>query len=91
MSDVHARILLWGIEGCGKTTTLQTIHDKLRADLRGELRQEPTRWRPVHGEGMRGGWSGRPAVETSWWIWELRSQVVKNYRQMEVLPTAKDK
>ena len=52
MSDVHARILLWGIEGCGKTTTLQTIHDKLRADLRGELRMvvEDTLGLAVHGE-----------------------------------------
>jgi signal recognition particle receptor subunit beta len=47
MPDVNARILLWGIAGCGKTTTLQTIHDKLRADLRGELRREPTRLDPT--------------------------------------------
>ncbi len=46
MSDVNARILLWGIEGCGKTTTLHTVHSKLRADLRGELRQLPTRLDP---------------------------------------------
>lgn len=46
MSDVHARILLWGIAGSGKTTTLETIHAKLRADLRGELRRTPTRLDP---------------------------------------------
>jgi len=46
MSDVNARILLWGIEGCGKTTTLKTIHGKLRAELRGELQQRPTRLDP---------------------------------------------
>jgi len=46
MSNVNARILLWGIEGCGKTTTLETIHAKLRPDLRGDLRAEPTRLDP---------------------------------------------
>lgn len=47
MSAVNARILLWGIEGCGKTTTLRTIHAKLRSDLRGELRHVPTRLDPT--------------------------------------------
>ena len=47
MSEVNARILLWGIEGSGKTTTLETIHAKLREDLRGELRREPTRLDPT--------------------------------------------
>lgn len=47
MSDGKARILLWGIEGSGKSTTLATIHEKLRADLRGEIRQEPTRLDPT--------------------------------------------
>jgi signal recognition particle receptor subunit beta len=46
MSEMNARILLWGIAGCGKTTTLQTIHDKLQPDLRGDLRHEPTRLDP---------------------------------------------
>lgn len=46
MSNVNARILLWGIEGSGKTTTLETIHAKLRPDLRGDLRSEPTRLDP---------------------------------------------
>ncbi|MEM9174487.1 MAG: ADP-ribosylation factor-like protein [Myxococcota bacterium] len=53
MSDVNARILLWGIEGSGKTTTLETIHAKLRDDLRGALRREPTRLDPtVHYEAL---------------------------------------
>lgn len=47
MSDVTARILLWGIDGAGKTTTLETIHAKLRPELRGELRREPTRLDPT--------------------------------------------
>ena len=47
MSDVNARIVLWGIEGSGKTTTLETIHAKLREDLRGDLRREPTRLDPT--------------------------------------------
>ena len=47
MADVRARILLWGIEGAGKTTSLQTIHAKLRSDLRGEIRLEPTRLDPT--------------------------------------------
>ena len=37
MSEVNARILLWGIEGSGKTTTLETIHAKLREDLDAKL------------------------------------------------------
>ncbi len=47
MSDVHARILLWGIEGAGKTTTIEMIHARLRADLRGKLRRESTRLDPT--------------------------------------------
>lgn len=47
MADVNARILLWGTQGSGKTTTLKTIHGKLRSDLRGDLRQEPTRLDPT--------------------------------------------
>jgi signal recognition particle receptor subunit beta len=47
MSEVNARILLWGIEGAGKSSTLATIHKKLRPDLRGELRKEPTRLDPT--------------------------------------------
>lgn len=47
MAEVNARIVLWGIEGSGKTTTLETIHAKLREDLRGDLRREPTRLDPT--------------------------------------------
>jgi len=47
MSAVNARILIWGIDGAGKTATLKTIHSKLRPDLRGELRNEPTRLDPT--------------------------------------------
>jgi len=51
MSDPTARIVLWGIEGAGKSTTLQTIYTKLRPDLRGALRREPSRLDPtVHAE-----------------------------------------
>ena len=51
MSDPTARIVLWGIEGAGKSTTLQTIYNKLRPDLRGTLRREPSRLDPtVHAE-----------------------------------------
>ena len=53
MSAVNARILLWGIEGSGKSATLETIHAKLRPDLRGTLRKEPTRLDPtVHYEAL---------------------------------------
>ena len=47
MPEMNARILLWGIEGAGKTTTLKTIHAKLRPDLRGELQEIPTRLDPT--------------------------------------------
>ena len=39
---VHARILLWGIEGAGKATSLATIHAKLHSESRGEIHYEPT-------------------------------------------------
>lgn len=42
MPELKARILLWGIDGAGKSTTLQTIHAKLREDLRGEIEYVPT-------------------------------------------------
>ncbi len=45
--DVHARILLWGVEGAGKSTTLRTIHAKLRPELRGDLKTEATRLDPT--------------------------------------------
>jgi signal recognition particle receptor subunit beta len=47
MAEINARILLWGIEGSGKSTSLQTIHGKLRPDLRGDLLVEPTRLDPT--------------------------------------------
>jgi signal recognition particle receptor subunit beta len=47
MTAVNARIALWGIAGAGKSTTLRTIYKKLRSDLRGELRREPTRLDPT--------------------------------------------
>jgi signal recognition particle receptor subunit beta len=53
MPEVKARILLWGISGSGKTTTLETIHEKLRPALRGEIQQHPTRLDPtVHYESL---------------------------------------
>jgi len=53
MTDAKARILLWGISGSGKTTTLQMIHSKLQTNLRGELRREPTRLDPtIHYETL---------------------------------------
>lgn len=45
--QVTARIIYWGIEGAGKTTCLQTIHAKLKANKRGDLRQLPTRLDPT--------------------------------------------
>jgi hypothetical protein len=45
--QVTARIIYWGIEGAGKSACLQTIHAKLKADKRGELRQLPTRLDPT--------------------------------------------
>jgi signal recognition particle receptor subunit beta len=47
MPEVKARILLWGISGSGKTTTLETIHAKLRPELRGEIEHRPTRLDPT--------------------------------------------
>ncbi len=47
MAEINARILLWGIEGAGKSTSLKTIHAKLRPDLRGDLLVEPTRLDPT--------------------------------------------
>lgn len=47
MGEVHARIVLWGIEGAGKSTTLRTIHARLRPESRGELVRVPTRLDPT--------------------------------------------
>ena len=41
-TGVNARIVLWGIQGAGVSTNLRVIHEKLRADHRGELRAIPT-------------------------------------------------
>ncbi len=46
-SQVNARIALWGIPGAGVSTNLRVIHQKLRADHRGELQQIPTRLDPT--------------------------------------------
>ena len=48
-SEVNARIVYWGVEGCGKTANLKAIYTNLRADHRGELHELPTRLDPsVH-------------------------------------------
>ena len=41
-SELEARIVYWGPEAAGKTTSLQAIAAKLRADHRGRLRAVPT-------------------------------------------------
>ena len=41
-TGVNARIVLWGIQGAGISTNLRVIHDKLRADHRGDLQAIPT-------------------------------------------------
>jgi len=53
VSEVTARILYWGIAGVGKTTSLQTIHAKLREDHRGAIAHVPTRLDPsIHYEQL---------------------------------------
>lgn len=47
MGEAQARILLWGIEGAGKSTTLRTIHARLRPESRGELVRLPSRLDPT--------------------------------------------
>jgi signal recognition particle receptor subunit beta len=44
---VTARIVFWGAEGAGKTTSLHAIHGKLKADHRGDLKRIPTRLDPT--------------------------------------------
>ncbi len=46
-SELTARILYWGVAGSGKTTSLQTIHAKLKPNRRGELERTPTRLDPT--------------------------------------------
>lgn len=49
--EVSARIVYWGAPGAGKSTSLRTIHAKLKADHRGDFRELPTRLDPsVHYE-----------------------------------------
>jgi signal recognition particle receptor subunit beta len=43
---VNARIVFWGIEGSGKTATLQAIFANLRPDHRGEMSEVPTPFDP---------------------------------------------
>ena len=47
MGNAQARIVLWGIEGSGKSTTLRTIHARLRPESRGELIRTPSRLDPT--------------------------------------------
>ena len=49
---VNARIVYWGVDGAGKRTNLEVIHQKLRPDHRGELRQIPTRLDPTVTSSM---------------------------------------
>jgi signal recognition particle receptor subunit beta len=44
---VRARIVYWGIEGCGKSTNLRSAYAKLRPDHRGEIREETSRLDPT--------------------------------------------
>ena len=44
---VRARIVYWGIDGCGKSTNLRSAYAKLRPDHRGEIRQETSRLDPT--------------------------------------------
>jgi signal recognition particle receptor subunit beta len=46
-NEVTARIVFWGAEGAGKSTSLRTIHGKLKAGNRGELKTVPTRLDPT--------------------------------------------
>ncbi len=47
MGEAQARIILWGIEGAGKSTTLRTIHARLRPESRGDLIRLPSRLDPT--------------------------------------------
>ncbi|MBY0398836.1 GTPase domain-containing protein, partial [Myxococcota bacterium] len=64
MGDAQARIVLWGIEGAGKSTTLRTIHARLRPESRGELVRLPSRLDPtIFAESLAislGELAGRP-------------------------------
>jgi signal recognition particle receptor subunit beta len=45
--EVTARIVYWGAAGAGKSTSLRTIHAKLKADHRGDFQELPTRLDPT--------------------------------------------
>lgn len=64
MSGGEARIVLWGIEGAGKSTALHTIHARLRPESRGDLVRLPSRLDPtVFAESLTislGEVGGRP-------------------------------
>ena len=64
MGEAHARIVLWGIEGSGKSTTLRTIHARLRPESRGELVRTPSRLDPtIYSESLAislGEMGGKP-------------------------------
>ncbi len=51
-AEVNARIVYWGVDGAGKRTNLRVIHEKLRPDHRGELREVPTRLDPTVSSSM---------------------------------------
>ncbi|MCG8592320.1 MAG: ADP-ribosylation factor-like protein [Proteobacteria bacterium] len=52
-TEAIARIVYWGAEGSGKTTNLRTIHARMKANKRGELREVPTRLDPtIHYEAL---------------------------------------
>jgi len=44
---VRARIVYWGISGCGKTANLRAAFSRLRPDHRGEIREEESRLDPT--------------------------------------------
>lgn len=43
---VNARVLLWGAEGAGKSTSLRVLHERLRSDRRGALQRVPAPGNP---------------------------------------------
>jgi signal recognition particle receptor subunit beta len=45
--EINARIVYWGIPGAGVSTNLRTIHARLKASNRGELREIATRIDPT--------------------------------------------